>query len=100
MLNRNRKSLLQRSSSVASSLSASIDVMLTSFISSFPKPAESESAPSSSANAFVEEEYSDENVLERGNGNSSIHDEEQEEMDRRCEFVRSLVFASVFGDDL
>ncbi|GAB4841077.1 hypothetical protein Ancab_021822 [Ancistrocladus abbreviatus] len=98
---RNRKSLLKSSSSTVSSLSVSTDEMLRSFICSFPEPVEAEGvAPSSSANACVEKEPSNEFVLERSEANTCEHDEKLEEKAQRCKFVHSLVFSSIVDDGL
>ncbi|KAK9756898.1 hypothetical protein RND81_01G128400 [Saponaria officinalis] len=99
MLERSLKSLLENTSSVASSSTAAADQLLTSFVCAYSTP-EAETRPSTSlADAADKEEPTDENELERSMKNCVIS-EEQEEQTQRSKFVQSLLLSTFLDDGL
>ncbi|KAL9239045.1 hypothetical protein vseg_013400 [Gypsophila vaccaria] len=99
MLERSLKSLLENTSSIASSSNAAADQLLTSFVCAYSMP-EAETEPSTSlADTFVREESTNVNVLERSMKNCVIS-EKQEEQTQISKFVQSLLLSTFLDDGL
>ncbi|KAL4384174.1 hypothetical protein GQ457_15G021390 [Hibiscus cannabinus] len=94
------QSFLSRSWSSLSSSNTTPDP-LVSFLSFQPLVDSSGSVKSAtSTEASLEENGSDENMLERDVQPSPLSDKEHWEKSKRCEFVRGLLLSTIFGDGL
>uniref|UniRef100_A0A5B6YVU8 Uncharacterized protein n=1 Tax=Davidia involucrata TaxID=16924 RepID=A0A5B6YVU8_DAVIN len=95
------QSLLEGSSHVVSSSNMAPDPLLSSFIYNPSTADEPEIMhPSSSTEASLAEESSDENMLERKIQPSPLSHKDQEEKTQRCVFVRGILFSTILDDNL